>query len=143
MPSDVMEPQGNPAGAPSSNQGLTAPLRDKLACLALLSEKIAAIADGCSTACGSLAEPATRRSELGSAVAMLRSKVAKLGALQDELARGVMRYSILLEDAATEEAFGSAQPDRAHTSHLASKGLWEVLSCSKRIVTSSSSSGRT
>jgi hypothetical protein len=68
----------------------------------MLSEESDEIADGSRIACELLAGYAARRSEFGSATAVLRGKVADLATLHAELAHGVMRYSILLEDAAAE-----------------------------------------
>ena len=100
MNSDTLEPSGDPPSDPPLPP-MTAALREKLADLALVSDKCAAVGDGCDVADGSLAAYAARRCEFGSAVSTLRQKLAELGALQDEAARRVMRYSILLEDAAT------------------------------------------
>ena len=89
-------------GSAPLGEGLTRPVLEKLASLALLSEESDEIADGYRIACGALAGYATQRSDFGSATAMLHRKVADLGVLHGQLAREAMQYSLLLEDAATE-----------------------------------------
>lgn len=99
MNCDQLEPPGDPQSGPAA-QPLSPALGERLADLALMSEEHAALSDGCDVADAPLAAYAARRSELGSAADVLRRKVTELGALQSAAAHLVMRYSIMLEDAA-------------------------------------------
>ena len=102
MNSDPTSQHPPDKGNATLGEGLTRPLLEKLASLALLSEESDEIAEGSRVACGSRAGYATQRSDFGSATAMLHRKVADLGVLHGQLAREAMQYSLLLEDAATE-----------------------------------------
>jgi len=103
---DFPEPHDESQGVRPGGDPLTPALREKLADLALVSEKCAQVAEECHAADASLAAYTARGGELGSAVHTLRRKLEDLGALLGEMAPQVMRHSILLEDSAegTHEA---------------------------------------